>query len=95
MELTTNIQDCLPFGSVDFTKSTALSSACRRSRFVVRGGKVLQLRTCCLVSPRYGGIWRSVNSTLAKSRYLLNHLTIRSLCAHSSVAQPLGRISRN
>ncbi len=51
MELMTNIQDCLPFGSADFTKSTALSSAC---------GKVLQLRTCCLVS--------LVNSTLAKSR---------------------------
>jgi hypothetical protein len=30
-----NIQDCLPFGSADFTGSTALSSAC---------GKVLQLR---------------------------------------------------
>jgi hypothetical protein len=40
-------------GSVDFTKSTALSSAC---------GKVLQLRTCCLVS--------SANSTPAKSRGL-------------------------
>ncbi len=86
MELTTNIQDCLPFGlrfqlattlfelrrdkttqqagSVDFAKSTALSSACRRSRLVVRGGKVLQLRTCCLVS--------SVNSTLAKSRGLFS-----------------------
>ena len=39
-------------GSIDFTKSTALSNACRRSRLAVRGGKVLQLRTCCLVSPR-------------------------------------------
>ena len=56
MEITTNIQDCLPFGSVDFTKSTALSSVC---------GKVLQLRTCCLVS--------LVNLTLAKSREYLGN----------------------
>ncbi len=39
-------------GSADFAKSMALSITCRRSRVVVRGGKVLQLRTCCLVSPR-------------------------------------------
>jgi hypothetical protein len=48
MELTTNIQDCLPFGSVDFTESTPLSSACRRSRFVVRGG--VKYYSCALAA---------------------------------------------
>jgi hypothetical protein len=35
VELAPKIQDCLPFGSADFTESTSLSSAC---------GKELQLR---------------------------------------------------